>query len=303
MPRDHTRVNLDIWGDDEFLELPVDAQNLYWRLWTSPDRTYCGSHEWRPGKLVQSAGDWTLPRLQAAAAVLSERLFLIIDVDTEECLLRSWIKHDGLWKQPNMAVSMATARAGLGSKVLRGVIVHEVKKLVEAEPEQGGWKRDEVKKMLRQNAIDPASIPPFNPGPNGGVNPPADPHVNPLINPYGHPGVNPPADPPSTTATSTPTATTGGYLSRERHLGERPHCPRHPHENSKGERCIDCQTRREWDEAAEQRRKDDQLAVRRRRREAIDACALCDHNGKREIGNAVAHCPHPDNPPHLQEVS
>ena len=298
MARDHTRVNLDIWGDDEFLDLPVDAQALYWRMWTSPGRTYCGSHEWRPGKLIQSAGDWTSRRLEAAAAVLSERLFLIIDVGTEECLLRSWIKHDGLWKQPNMAVSMANARSALGSKVLRGVIVHEVKKLAAAEPNQGGWKRDEVKKMLRQNPIDPATITPFNPGPDGGINPPSDPPADPPVNPYGRSGINPPADPPSTTATSTPTATStkeGGYLGRERHLVERPHCPRHPHENSKGESCPDCQRRREWDEAQSARTKADQLTERRARRSAIDNCELCDPNGKRE--NRIGHltdCNHPD---------
>jgi len=196
MPRDHTRVNLGIWGDDEFLDLPVDAQSLYWRLWTSPDRTYCGSHEWRPGKLAQSAEDWTVERLRAAAAVLSERLFLIVDEDTEECLLRSWIKHDGLWKQPNMAVSMANARSGLGSKILKGVVVHEVKKLAAAEPGLDGWKRESVKNLLTQKAIDPASLIPFSPGPKGGVNPP----------------------PTTSTATSTSTSTKGSYVSRERHL-------------------------------------------------------------------------------------
>lgn len=232
MARDHTRVNLGIWGDDEFLDLPVDAQALYWRLWTSPARTYCGAHEWKPGKLAQSAGDWSLERLLTAAAVLSERLFLIIDTSTEECLLRSWIKHDGLWKQPNMAVSMANARGVVASKVLRGVIVHEVRKIAEAEPSQAGWGRAEVKDLLSQRAIDPASLEPFNPGPNGGINTPSDPKVDTPINPYDQPDHNPPSDTPPTTATSTPTATDRGYLSRERHLSVAPEVTPYPN------RCI-----------------------------------------------------------------
>jgi hypothetical protein len=207
MARDHTRVNLDIWGDDDFRDLPVDSQNLYWTLWTSPDRTYCGAHEWRPGKLSQCAEDWTLPRLLTAATVLSERLFVLFDDVTEECLIRSWIKHDGLWRTPNLAVTIANARAAMGSKTLRGVVVHEVKKLVRAEPELNGWKRDEVVKMLSQRDVDPADIPPYNPGPNGGINPSSNPTVNPTANPYDRNGVNPPPNPPSTTATSTPTAT------------------------------------------------------------------------------------------------
>lgn len=74
MARDHTRVNLDIWGDDDFLELPVDAQALYWRLWTSPALTFCGAHEWHPGKLAQSAGGCFYPPGQPKVVVPSHVL-------------------------------------------------------------------------------------------------------------------------------------------------------------------------------------------------------------------------------------
>lgn len=279
MARDHTRVNLDIWGDDEFRELPVDAQNLYWTLWTSPARTYCGAHEWRPGKLTQSAGDWTLDRLQAAAAVLSERLFLVIDTATEECLLRSWIKHDGLWRTPNMAVSMAMARAEVASKILRGVVVHEVKKLVEAEPTLGGWQRDEVVKMLTQNAIDPADLEPFNPGPNPGGNP----LPNPPVNPYDANGVNPPVNPAPTTATttSTPYSYIGGCENSEAHQSTEPdsRCPSHLNHVGKVPKCTDCKEAREANEAWNR----DEVARKRRANEAAARrtrdCEFCDPNG------------------------
>ena len=120
MARDHARIHLDIWGDDDFLDLPVDAQMLYFTLYTSEGRTLCGAHQWSAKKLTQRAGDWTVDRIEAAAQILSERLFLIIDADTDECLLRSWIKHDGLWRTPNMAVSVANARGNVASRTLRG---------------------------------------------------------------------------------------------------------------------------------------------------------------------------------------
>ncbi len=142
--------------------------------------------------MTQCAEDWTVIRLLAAAQILSERLFVLFDDVTEECLIRSWIKHDGLWRTPNMAVTMANARAAMGSKILRGVIVHEVQKLVKAEPDLNGWKRDEVKKMLAQRAVDPADVPPYNPDPNGGaLTPTINPVDNPAVNPYGQGGVNP----------------------------------------------------------------------------------------------------------------
>lgn len=295
MARDHTRVNLDIWGNDDFRDLPVDSQNLYWTLWTSPGRTYCGAHEWRPGKLSQCAEDWTIPRLLAAAVILSERLFVLFDDVTEECLIRSWIKHDGLWRTPNMAVTMANARASMGSKMLRGVVVHEVKKLVKAEPELNGWKRDEVVKMLSQRDVDPADIPPYNPDPSGGINPSS----NPPANPYGQNPVNPTDNPPPTTATAsltTATSTGVGYVSTEGHQGAkpippRPHCPDHS-ENHDGP-CRKCQARREWDERHEADVKADELHRKRTIRAAIDNCRDCDQYGRLDD---LSPCPkHPSN--------
>jgi len=295
MARDHTRVNLDIWGDDDFRDLPVDAQNLYWTLWTSPDRTYCGAHEWRPGKLSQCAEDWTIPRLLAAAVILSERLFVLFDDITEECLIRSWIKHDGLWRTPNMAVTMANARAAMGSKMLRGVIVHEVKKLVKAEPELNGWKRDEVVKMLSQRDVDPADIEPYNPDPNGGINPGS----NPPANPYGQNPVNPTDNPPPTTATAsltTATSTGVGYVSTEGHQGAtpdpRPEC--HEHSTNHDGPCRACKRRRDWDERHEGEALRSELEQKRRLREIANNCPRCQGTNTYQVAsNMVAKCdPH-----------
>lgn len=191
MARDHARIHLDIWGDDDFLDLPVDAQMLYFTLYTSEGRTLCGAHQWSAKKLTQRAGDWTVDRIEAAAQILSERLFLIIDADTDECLLRSWIKHDGLWRTPNMAVSVANARGNVASRTLRGVIVHEVLKLRAAEPTSTSWARDQVRNMLTQKAIDPATLEPFKGGSNGAFNPSSNPTANGTSNPYETVNPNP----------------------------------------------------------------------------------------------------------------
>lgn len=293
MPRDHTRVNIDIWGDDDFRDLPVDAQALYWTLWTSPARTYCGSHEWHPGRLAQTAEDWTARRIEHAGAVLSQRLFLIIDAATEECLIRSWIKHDGLWRIPNMSVTMANARSALGSKALRGVIVFEVKKLVAADPKLSSWERPEVKKLLSQNAIDPASLPPFDPGPN----PPGNPSDNPSGKGYGRDGVNPPDNPARTTATASSTTSynyEGGYVSQVCHREPPRKCPRHISQGWVKGNCGECaelgKAHAAWTAATQQ----DELAHRRQLRAEIDACLLCDQNGMIETPAGLAHCDHPE---------
>jgi len=86
----------------------------------------------------------------------------------------------------------------------------------------------------------------------------------------------------------------GGVTSVDAREATRPQCIRHPHENAKT-RCADCKARREWDEAEAARAKADEIAERRRRREAIDACDLCDQNGKVETSpNSLKTCTHPN---------
>lgn len=154
MPRDHTRIHVDIWGDDEWLDVSPEAQHLYFVLYTWPP-SFCGAGDWLPRKIVTRARGWTVPRVLDAAEELVAGEFLLIDIDTEEYLLRSWIKHDGLFRQPNMAVSIANARIELASRTLKAVVVHEVQKLHAAEPDLVSWNKPAVQKMLSQNAINP----------------------------------------------------------------------------------------------------------------------------------------------------
>ena len=156
MARDHARIRLDIWVDEDFADLPSTSQWLYTRLLTHGGLTYCGVVEWRPKRLAQSAPDLTATDVEMFAAPLEDRNFLIIDRDTEECLVRSFVKHDGLLDKWNLAAAVARTFTAVSSKAIRGAIVHELQKLRKDNPEYRGWTRDDVKKVLRRTPIDPA---------------------------------------------------------------------------------------------------------------------------------------------------
>lgn len=303
--KDHSEINLAIWGDDDWLDLTPRAQHLYFVLWTSPQLSYCGAGEWHAGRIAALSNGWTAASVEAAGAELSSYLFLVIDADTEEFLLRSWIKHDGLWKKPNMAVSMANARAALASRTLRGVVVHEVKKIkarneaeAKTDPEvkvSGGWQRDAVKDLLSQKAIDPASLPPFTPRLTPGLTPSATPALTPDLLSSTGVVVNPPSNPGPTPAPSPAPFlhfSKGGYVSTEGHQGAtdhpRPHCP--DHEENSDTPCPKCRRRREWDEQHEAEVKRDELERKRRLKEVIAACPLCDQNGMVEVDNGLVRC-------------
>lgn len=161
LARDHARVNVTIWQDADFRELSPAAQHLYFVLWTHPDLSYCGVVDWRPGRLAALAGGWDKDAVIEAAAELSNNLFVIIDEDTEEALLRSWIKWDGLLKQPRLPVSMAKAYAATYSKSLRGVLTHELLKMQSRQPDLPAFQDERIISLLDQPSISPSDLPLF----------------------------------------------------------------------------------------------------------------------------------------------
>ena len=157
--RDHARVNVAIWGDPDFRNLPPAAQHLYLLLWTSPDLSYVGVADWRPGRLAALAAGWTREHIETAGACLAARHFIVIDPDTEEVLLRSWLRYDGLMKQPRMAISAINAYSSVYSELLRSVIVSEFHRIRKELPGASCWEDKRVVEVLSHPSVEPKSWP------------------------------------------------------------------------------------------------------------------------------------------------
>lgn len=155
MSREFAKTNLSIWQDDDWRELPPPAQHLYQVLSTHPELSYCGVADWRPGRLVSLSKGWTVDDIQTIADCLEARHFIVRDDVSEEVLVRSWIRFDGLIKQPRLSVSMANAFAAVASNEIRGVIVHELLKLRDIEPDAPGWAKKQVTDILGLRSVDP----------------------------------------------------------------------------------------------------------------------------------------------------
>jgi hypothetical protein len=157
MARDHARFNIAIWQDPDWRTLPAPAQHLYMVLWMHPELSYCGVVDWRPGRLVSMSQGWDTDDIRALARCLEARHFIVTDDVSEEVLLRSWVRFDELLKQPRMAVSFANAYAAVSSNTLRGVIIHELRKLYRLEPQLPAWANPRVTSMLDLPSTDPKS--------------------------------------------------------------------------------------------------------------------------------------------------
>lgn len=264
-------VDEGLWRKDrDFRRLSRNAQCTYVQILSQKDLDTAGGLTLHLDLMAKACNELTVEQLIADLDELEAARFVFVDYDTDELLVRSYVRRvSGVGEKNRAWLSVEKNAKMVGSPKLRAVLAGELRRL----------RRADASRIA--DAIDPNPEPPSDslPTPSeneGGSNPPSTDLVTDLVSP-----------------------SVGGYLGEGR-----PHCKKHPNGNSDDEKCRACARRREWDEAAEKRREADELAKRRSRRAAIDACDLCDPNGKRE--NMIGHlepCPHPNNPPHLREVS
>jgi len=162
-----------MWADEDWRGLSMGAQHLYMLLLSHPTLTYAGVADWRPGRLAAMTEDRTAEQVRGDAHELWEARFIAPDDGTEEVLVRSFVKHDGLLKQPKLAVSMANAYAAVASPMIREVIAYEVQKLHERHPDLSAWGAKQVQTILGAKASRIESFTPrFTPGFTPTVTPP-----------------------------------------------------------------------------------------------------------------------------------
>lgn len=176
MARTSSYFKTSIW-DDGFRKLPASAQHLYIAIWTSAGLSYAGVADWRPARLSKVAADLTPEKVVEAGLILHRDLYIVVDEETEEVLIRSFIRNDGLMDQPNVAAAMVTDYAKIASPAIRGVIVHELQRLFEEAPELKGWKdpksgKERASTLLGNPSVNPSSNPSGWGSGNPSVNPP-----------------------------------------------------------------------------------------------------------------------------------
>jgi hypothetical protein len=129
------QIRHDMWSDDDWRSLTREAQHLYMMLLSDPKLDYCGVTTWHPGKLAQRSGETTGADILIAGAELANRYFIVIDEETEEVLVRSYLRHDPIMKHPKLSVTVTKDFAVVGSKKIRAVIVHELQRLKRENPD------------------------------------------------------------------------------------------------------------------------------------------------------------------------
>ena len=139
MARDHARVKTSIWDDPDFLGLKVVEQHAYLMLMSNKALSYCGVLDFIPSRFDHLAADLTVNRFRAAIAGLRAARFVVLDERTQELLLRSYVRHDGVLDRLNMGKATGTAVEAVVSDAIRDAIGDELARLMKDRPDLPGW--------------------------------------------------------------------------------------------------------------------------------------------------------------------
>lgn len=215
MARDHARLSVHIWDDADFIELSAVAKLLYLQLVSQPKLAYSGVLDLAARRWARSHPDLDLAAVRAALSELDAARFLVVDQETEEVLVRSFIRRDELWKQPNVLRAALRSAFELVSPILRGALARELRRLpVEVTGQAPMLAAEELEAGTRSL---PASVTAAlnTRSPRRPATTPT--HREPVAGTTATPSATPSANP-----SSTPSAKDGGEGSRERESGVSP---------------------------------------------------------------------------------
>ena len=131
MARTYVKLYTKMWAaEEDFAEMPTDAQWLYWVMLSHPSLSPAGCLPFKPRLWARRSPDMTLRRVTVALQRLVKDAKVLIDEDTGELLIRTFIRYDQGHRTPNIRKSIEAAIAQIDSDVLRDAATDELGRAV-----------------------------------------------------------------------------------------------------------------------------------------------------------------------------
>ena len=154
MARKYAAIKSSLFGDPGWRALSTAAQHLYIVLLAHPALSYAGVVDWRPNRICLLADGWSEVDIYYAAQELSLNGWIVIDEQSEEVLVRSFLRHDSAMDQPHLAISMIKAYDAIASGQIREAIIFELNRLHRDRPEKEYWEDPRMLTILAHPATD-----------------------------------------------------------------------------------------------------------------------------------------------------
>lgn len=123
MARSYAPLLTSIWADRLFTALPADAQRVYLLAMSQPNVSYAGVVPFTEKRWASLAPDTTPGYIADAVNVLEDRGYVLLDDETEELWVRSFVKHNRIVEQPQLKKSLLRAVDDILSATIRTAVV------------------------------------------------------------------------------------------------------------------------------------------------------------------------------------
>lgn len=129
MARSEARLSVEIWSDPDFLALSPSAQRQYMFLLSQADLAHTGVIALRERRWSRSAAGLTAADVERDLKELEGARFVVIDWDAEELLVRSFMRGDKVYRQPQVLAVAATQLTLVSSLPLRVALRVELERI------------------------------------------------------------------------------------------------------------------------------------------------------------------------------
>ncbi|MCV2395946.1 hypothetical protein OEB99_16645 [Actinotalea sp. M2MS4P-6] len=129
MARTHGRILCRIWDNPEFLALDHEAQRLYMFLLSQRDLTFAGLIPMRSRRWAAKVRDTCAEDIEATLCDLARAHFVLVDDDTEEVLVRTYVRNDEVYRLPKVMIRMREDARQIESQRLRTALRDELQRL------------------------------------------------------------------------------------------------------------------------------------------------------------------------------
>ena len=128
MARSFGRILASIWDDEDFRDLSTTSRLMYLFLLSQADLEHSGIIPLRI-KRWSRATDISLEDVAASLRELGEARFVVMDETEGELLVRSLIRRDEIWRQPNVFKAAAASARASKSPVIKAALLPEIRRL------------------------------------------------------------------------------------------------------------------------------------------------------------------------------
>lgn len=129
MPREYAQIRTGLWAEPTVTALPRDPQRAYLLAYTLPELNRCGVVPFTLKRWARLAHDDNPKKLRAAFTALERARMVVIDEDTEELLVRTYLRWDGLLTQPQVVGAMVRDFRSIASPIIRDAFLNEVRRI------------------------------------------------------------------------------------------------------------------------------------------------------------------------------